>query len=325
MFESFGLIVGVVAVFAAILIVLKSLKIVPQQSAWIVERLGRYHATLGAGLNIIAPFVDRVAYKHNLREIPMEVQPQVCITKDNTQVTVDGILYYQVTDAKLASYGSSSYTLAITQLAQTTLRSALGTMDLDQVLSSRATINAEIVQALDEAGITWGVKVLRYEIRDITPPQAIISAMELQITADRERRATIAKSEGDRTQQINIAEGQRQAEINRSEGEQQAAINRATGQAQAIELVAKATANAIQAIAEMVSKPGGMEALQLQVAKDYVNQFGNIAKESTTVLLPANLAELGSMVETALQIVRSDGRGALPAGKAAAAGTLGSK
>ncbi|HET9366090.1 MAG TPA: stomatin-like protein [Candidatus Angelobacter sp.] len=320
MFDSSGLLVGVVAVFAAMLIVLKSLKIVPQQSAWIVERLGRYHATLGAGLNIITPFVDRVAYKHNLREIPMEVQPQVCITKDNTQVTVDGILYYQVTDAKLASYGSSSYTLAITQLAQTTLRSAIGTMDLDQVLSSRATINAEIVQALDEAGITWGVKVLRYEIRDITPPQAIIRAMELQITADRERRATIAKSEGDRTQQINIAEGQRQAEINRSEGEQQAAINRATGQAQAIELVAKATANAIQAIAEMVSKPGGMEALQLQVAKDYVNQFGNIAKESTTVLLPANLAELGSMVETALQIVRSDGKGALLASKAAAAG-----
>lgn len=325
MFDSSGLIVGVVAVFAAMLIVLKSLKIVPQQSAWIVERLGRYHATLGAGLNVIMPFVDRVAYKHNLREIPMEVQPQVCITKDNTQVTVDGILYYQVTDAKLASYGSSSYTLAITQLAQTTLRSAIGTMDLDQVLSSRATINAEIVQALDEAGITWGVKVLRYEIRDITPPQAIISAMELQITADRERRATIAKSEGDRTQQINLAEGQRQAEINRSEGEQQAAINRATGQAQAIELVAKATANAIQAIAEMVSKPGGMEALQLQVAKDYVNQFGNIAKESTTVLLPANLAELGSMVETALQIVRSDGKGTLLASKAAAAGAPATK
>jgi regulator of protease activity HflC (stomatin/prohibitin superfamily) len=320
MSDSFGLIVGVVAVFAAILIVLKSLKVVPQQSAWIVERLGRYHGTLGAGLNIIAPFVDRIAYKHNLREFPLEVKPQVCITKDNTQVTVDGILYFQVTDAKLASYGSSNYTLAITQLAQTTLRSAIGTMDLDQVLSSRATINAEIVQALDEAGITWGVKVLRYEIRDITPPQAIIRAMELQITADRERRATIAKSEGDRTQQINIAEGQRQAEINRSEGEQQAAINRATGQSQAIELVAKATANAIQAIAEMVSKPGGMEALQLQVAKDYVNQFGNIAKESTTILLPANLAELGGMVETALQIIRSDGKGALLAGKAAAAG-----
>jgi regulator of protease activity HflC (stomatin/prohibitin superfamily) len=325
MFESFGVIVGVVAVFAAILIVLKSLKIVPQQSAWIVERLGRYHATLGAGLNIVAPFVDRVAYKHDLREIPMEVKPQVCITKDNTQVTVDGILYYQVTDAKLASYGSSSYTLAITQLAQTTLRAAIGTMDLDQVLSSRATINAEIVQALDEAGITWGVKVLRYEIRDITPPQAIIRAMELQITADRERRAMIAKSEGERTQQINIAQGQRQAEINRSEGEQQAAINRATGQAQAIELVAKATATAIQSIAEMVSKPGGMEALQLQVAKDYVNQFGNIAKESTTVLLPANLAELGSMVETALQIVRSDGKGALLASKAAAAGAPAAK
>jgi len=197
------------------------------------------------------------------------------------------------------------------------LRSAIGTMDLDQVLSSRATINAEIVQALDEAGVTWGVKVLRYEIRDITPPQAIIKAMEMQITADRERRAVISQSEGQRAQQINIAEGDRQAEINRSEGEQQAAINRATGQAQAIELVAKATANAIQTIAENVSKPGGVEALQLQVAKDYVSQFGNIAKESTTILLPANLADLGGLVETALQIIRSGGK---PLAAAAAAG-----
>ena len=305
-------IVGIAIVLFIFLLVLKSIRIVPQQSAWIVERLGRYHATLGAGLNIVVPFVDQIAYKHNLREFPLEVKPQVCITKDNTQVTVDGILYFQVTDAKLASYGSSNYTLAITQLAQTTLRSAIGTMDLDQVLSSRATINAEIVTALDEAGVTWGVKVLRYEIRDITPPQAIIRAMELQITADRERRATIAKSEGDRTQQINIAEGGRQAEINRSEGEQQAAINRATGQAQAIELVARATANAIQAIAETVSKPGGMEALKLQIAKEYVNQFGNIAKEGTTILLPANLADLGSMVETALQIVRTGSQTAAP-------------
>jgi regulator of protease activity HflC (stomatin/prohibitin superfamily) len=315
----------IIAVVAAFLIALKAIKVVPQQSAWVVERLGKYHETLGAGLNIIIPFVDRIAYRHNLREIPMEVQPQVCITKDNTQVTVDGILYFQITDPKLASYGSSNYTMAITQLAQTTLRSAIGTMDLDQVLSSRATINAEIVQALDEAGVTWGVKVLRYEIRDITPPQAIIKAMEMQITADRERRAVISQSEGQRAQQINIAEGDRQAEINRSEGEQQAAINRATGQAQAIELVAKATANAIQTIAENVSKPGGIEALQLQVAKDYVSEFGNIAKESTTILLPANMADLGGLVETALQIIRSGGRKvpAAPSVAAAAAGAGG--
>jgi regulator of protease activity HflC (stomatin/prohibitin superfamily) len=310
-------VVGLLFLFVAFLIAMKSIKTVPQQSAWIVERLGRYHQTLGAGLNLIMPFIDRISYKHNLREIPLEVQPQVCITKDNTQVTVDGILYFQITDPKLASYGSSNYTMAITQLAQTTLRSAIGTMDLDQVLSSRATINAEIVQALDEAGVTWGVKVLRYEIRDITPPQAIIKAMEMQITADRERRAVIAKSEGERAQQINLAEGERQAEISRSEGEQQAAINRATGQAQAIELVAKATANAIQTIAETVSKPGGVEALQLQVAKEYVNQFGNIAKEGTTILLPANLADLGGLVETALQIIRSGGK---PISLAAAAG-----
>lgn len=318
----------IVAVLAAFIIALKSIKVVPQQSAWVVERLGKYHETLGAGLNIIIPFVDRIAYRHNLREIPMEVQPQVCITKDNTQVTVDGILYFQITDPKLASYGSSNYTMAITQLAQTTLRSAIGTMDLDQVLSSRATINAEIVQALDEAGVTWGVKVLRYEIRDITPPQAIIKAMEMQITADRERRAVISQSEGQRAQQINIAEGDRQAEINRSEGEQQAAINRATGQAQAIELVAKATANAIQTIAETVSKPGGIEALQLQVAKDYVSEFGNIAKESTTILLPANMADLGGLVETALQIIRSGGKkasAAPPSAAAAAAGGQSSK
>lgn len=323
---SLFIVVLIVAVVAAFLIALKSIKVVPQQSAWVVERLGKYHETLGAGLNIIIPFVDRIAYRHNLREIPMEVQPQVCITRDNTQVTVDGILYFQITDPKLASYGSSNYTLAITQLAQTTLRSAIGTMDLDQVLSSRATINAEIVQALDEAGVTWGVKVLRYEIRDITPPQAIIKAMEMQITADRERRAVISQSEGQRAQQINIAEGDRQAEINRSEGEQQAAINRATGQAQAIELVAKATATAIQTIAEMVSKPGGVEALQLQVAKDYVSQFGNVAKESTTILLPANLADLGGLVETTLQIIRSGSKPApLAAGAAAGSGGQASK
>src|SRR5260370_21220416 len=198
-----NLIVGVAVVLFILILVMKSIRIVPQQSAWIVERLGRYHATLGAGMNVVVPFVDVISYKHNWREFPLEVKPQVCITKDNTQVTVDGILYFQVTDAKLASYGSSNYTLAITQLAQTTLRSAIGTMDLDQVLSSRATINAEIVTALDEAGVTWGVKVLRYEIRDITPPQAIIRAMELQITADRERPATIAKTESERTQPIN--------------------------------------------------------------------------------------------------------------------------
>jgi regulator of protease activity HflC (stomatin/prohibitin superfamily) len=317
--EQMGMIVGLVAVFAAFIIALSSLKIVPQQSAWVLERLGRYHRTLGAGLNVITPFVDRIAYKHNLREIPMEVQPQVCITKDNTQVTVDGIIYFMITDPKLASYGSSNYTMAITQLAQTTLRSAIGTMDLDHVLSSRATINAEIVQALDEAGVTWGVKVLRYEIRDITPPEAIIKAMELQITADRERRAVIAKSEGERTQQINQAEGQRQADINRSEGEKQAAINRAAGQAEAIELVAKATAGAISTIAETVSKPGGSEALQLQVAKDYVEQFGNIAKQGTTILLPANLADLGGLVETAFQIIRSGDKAAGQGTKAAAA------
>lgn len=298
-------------VVIAILIVLfivgaKTIRIVPQQSAWVIERLGRYHSTLSAGLNVITPFVDRVAYKHNLREFPVSVQPQVCITKDNTQVTVDAILYYQVTDPKLASYGSSNYESAIIQLAQTTLRAAIGTMDLDAVLSSRSVINAEVVQSLDEASVTWGVKVLRYEIRDITPPDAIVKAMEMQITAERSKRAIIAKSEGDRTQQINLAEGDRQSEINRSEGAQQAAINVASGQAQAIELVAKATASAIQMIAESVVRPGGREALQLQVAKEFVEQFGNIAKAGTTILLPANMADVGGLVESALQIIKTD-------------------
>lgn len=311
------------AIVIAILVVLlligaKSIRIVPQQSAWVVERLGRYHATLPAGLNIITPFIDRVAYKHNLREFPVAVQPQVCITKDNTQVTVDAVLYYQVTDPKLASYGSSNYESAIIQLAQTTLRAAIGTMDLDAVLSSRSTINAEVVQSLDEAGVTWGVKVLRYEIRDITPPDAIVKAMEMQITAERSKRAIIAKSEGDRTQQINVAEGDRQSEINRSEGAQQAAINVASGQAQAIELVAKATAAAIQMIAESVSRPGGNEALQLQVAKQFVEQFGNIAKAGTTILLPANMADVGGLVESALQIIRAD-KTAVAAARAAGA------
>lgn len=303
----------IAALVVLLLILAKTIKIVPQQSAWIIERLGRYHTTLAAGLNVITPFIDRVAYKHNLREFPLTAEPQVCITKDNTQVTVDGILYYQITDPKLASYGSSNYQLAITQLAQTTLRSVIGTMDLDQVLSSRATINAEIVHVLDEAGVTWGVKVLRYEIRDITPPDAIVKAMEMQITAERGKRAIIAKSEGDRTQQINLAEGDRQAEINRSEGERQAAINRASGDAQAIELVAKATANAVQMIAASVVQPGGREALQLQVAKEFVAQFGNIAKAGTTVLLPANLSDIGGLVETALQIIKTDGRAAATA------------
>ncbi|MGH9535640.1 MAG: SPFH domain-containing protein [Terriglobales bacterium] len=317
------LVATILIVLAVIVILGQAIRIIPQQSAWVIERLGRYHETLTAGLNIVVPFVDRVAYRHNLREVPMDVAPQVCITKDNTQVTVDAVLYYQITDPKLASYGSTNFRLAITQLAQTTLRSAIGTMDLDVVLSSRTAINAEIVQALDEAGVGWGVKVLRYEIRDITPPAAIVKAMELQITAERERRAVVAKSEGDRAQQINLAEGQRQAEINRSEGEQQAAVNRATGQAQAIELVAKATSNAIATVATAVSNPGGLEALQLQVARDYVAQFGNIAKAGTTVLLPANLADLGGMVAGALEIIRAADpkTSPVPATRAASAGS----
>ncbi|MGH9394806.1 MAG: SPFH domain-containing protein [Terriglobales bacterium] len=306
-------IVAIMVVVVLVIVGSKSIQIVPQQRAWVLERLGRYHSTLNPGLNLITPFVDVVAYRHDLREVPVTADPQVCITKDNTQVTVDGILYYQVTDPKLASYGSNNYQAAIMLLAQTTLRSTIGTMDLDQVLSSRASINAEVVRELDQASLTWGVKVLRYELRDITPPDAIVKAMEMQITAERGKRAIIAKSEGDRAQQINVAEGERQSEINRSEGAQQASINVASGSAQAIELVAKATAGAIAMIAQSVILPGGREALQLQVAKEYVLQFGNIAKAGTTILLPANLADVGGLVESALQIIKTDAASAAAA------------
>ena len=246
--------------------VVRSIKVVPQQNAWVVERLGKYHATLTPGLNLLVPFVDRVAYKHSLKEIPLDVPSQVCITKDNTQLTVDGILYFQVTDAMRASYGSSNYIVAITQLAQTTLRSVIGRMELDKTFEERAHINSSVVLSLDEAALNWGVKVLRYEIKDLTPPGAILHAMQAQITAEREKRALIAASEGRRQEQINIATGAREASIARSEGDKQAEINKAQGEAAAITAVATATADAIRQIAAAIGQPGGAEAVQLKVA-----------------------------------------------------------
>jgi regulator of protease activity HflC (stomatin/prohibitin superfamily) len=286
-----------------IVFVIEGVRIVPQQNAWVVERLGKYHATLDPGLNVIVPFFDRVAYRHSLKEVPLDVPEQVCITKDNTQLAVDGIIYYQVIDPKLASYGTSDYSLAITQLAQTTLRSEVGKMELDKTFESRDEINHKVVSVLDEAGRTWGIKVLRYEIKSLTPPESILRAMQAQITAEREKRALIAKSEGVRQEEINLADGQRQAAILASEGEKQAAINKAQGESQALMLVAEATASAVKQVAAALEAPGGMQAANLKVAEKYVEQFGNIAKQGNTLIVPSNIADVSSMLATAMTVL----------------------
>lgn len=295
----------------------KAFVVVPQQEAYIVERLGRFYKTLNPGLNILIPFIDRIAYKHTLKEIPLDVPSQVCITRDNTQLTVDGIIYFQVTDPKLASYGSSNYIMAITQLAQTTLRSVIGRMELDRTFEERDEINGTVVAALDEAAVSWGVKVLRYEIKDLVPPQEILRSMQAQITAEREKRARIAESEGRKIEQINLASGQREAEIQQSEGEAQAAINasngekvarinRAQGEAEALRLVAEANADAIRQIAQALQTPGGSEAVNLKVAEQYVEAFGQLAKENNTLIMPANVADIGSLVSAGLKIVEGN-------------------
>ncbi len=298
-------IVLLVIVALAILIVVRAIAIVPQQNAWVVERLGKFDRVLSPGAGFVIPFVERVAYKHSLKEIPLDVPSQVCITRDNTQLQVDGILYFQVTDPMRASYGSSNYISAITQLAQTTLRSVIGKMELDRTFEERAVINTTIVASLDEAALNWGVKVLRYEIKDLTPPNEILRAMQAQITAEREKRALIAASEGRRQEQINIATGEREAAIARSEGEKQAQINQAQGEATAVLTIAEATAKAIMQVAEAVRQPGGMEAVNLKVAERYVDAFSNVAKEGNTLILPANLADVGGMIASAMTIVKS--------------------
>lgn len=289
----------------AVIFIITALKVVPQQNSWIIERLGKFHAALLPGLNVVIPFIDRVAYKHMLKEVPLDVPSQICITKDNTQLQVDGILYFQVTDPRLASYGTSDYVLAITQLAQTTLRSVIGKMELDKTFEERDHINAAVVAALDEAATSWGVKVLRYEIKDLTPPKEILHAMQAQITAEREKRALIAASEGRKQEQINIATGEREAFIQRSEGEKQSAINRAQGEAEAIKAVASANAQAIQQVAQAIQLAGGMEAVNFKVAEQYVDAFGQLAKEGNTLILPGNLADLGGLVTAAMSIVKS--------------------
>jgi len=301
---TFGTVTMVVFI-VALVFVFKTINVVPQQHAWVVERLGKYHATLGPGLNIVVPFIDRIAYKHVLKEIPLDVPSQVCITKDNTQLQVDGILYFQVTDAMRASYGSSNYINAITQLAQTTLRSVIGRMELDKTFEERDHINSTVVNAIDESAANWGVKVLRYEIKDLTPPQEILHAMQAQITAERGKRALIAASEGRKQEQINIATGEREAAIARSEGDKQAAINRAQGEAAAILAIAEATAGALTQVGNAIQQPGGETAMNLKVAEQYVEAFGQLAKTNNSLIVPANVGEMSSLIATALQVVKT--------------------
>ena len=303
----FGSSLFTLALFVVILIfIVKTIRVVPQQRAWIVERVGRFHAVLQPGLNFVVPFVDRIAFKHDLREIPLDVPPQICITKDNTQLQVDGILYFQVTDPRLASYGSSNYVLAITQLAQTTLRSVIGRMELDRTFEERDQINAAVVSALDAAAPNWGVKVLLYEIKDLTPPAEILRAMQAQITAEREKRAVIATSEGKRQEQINLAVGAREAAIAKSEGEKQSEINVAQGEATATLVKAEATAKAIRQIGEAINEPGGLASVNLRVAEDYIAQFGNLARTNNTLILPANVADIAGLIATAMAVVKAE-------------------
>ena len=296
----------------AVVFAVKTLKIVPQQHAWVVERLGKFDRILMPGLNIIVPFIDRVAYKHELKEFPLDVPSQVCITRDNTQLQVDGVLYFQVTDPMRASYGSSNYVDAITQLAQTSLRSVIGRMELDKTFEEREAINLAVVSVLDEAATNWGVKVLRYEIKDLTPPAEILRAMQAQITAEREKRAVIAASEGRRQEQINLASGEREAAIQRSEGERHAAINRAQGEAASISAIAEATAQAIERVGHAAKLPGGDTAVNLRVAEQYVEAFAKLAKTNNTMIVPSNLGDVSGLIATAMKTVKvsqEDGRG----------------
>ena len=293
------LIAAVVVVFIA-----KSIRTVPQQRALVIERFGKFDRTLEPGLRFIIPFIDRVSARHDLREVPLDVPSQICITRDNTQLQVDGILYFQVTDPKLATYGSSNYLMAITQLAQTTLRSEIGKLELDKTIEERDMINHAVVSALDQAAQNWGVKVLRYEIKDLTPPKEILHAMQAQITAEREKRALIAASEGRKQEQINIAQGQREAEIARSEGDKISQINQAEGEASAILTKAEANASAIRQIAAAIESQGGLQAVNLKVAEQYVEALAGIAKVGNTIVVPQNLADVSGLVAAATSILK---------------------
>jgi regulator of protease activity HflC (stomatin/prohibitin superfamily) len=285
----------------------KTAVVVPQQNAYVVERLGRFSGVLEAGFHILVPFVDVIRYRHLLKEQAIDIAEQVCITRDNVQVAVDGILYLKVLDAERASYGISNYVFAISQLAQTTLRSEVGKIELDRTFEERTNINAQVVQEVDKASEAWGVKVLRYEIKNITPPQDILAAMEKQMRAEREKRAIILTSEGERDAAINVAEGAKQQVIKASEANKQQRINEAQGQAEAILAVAKATAEGIRSVAQSIQAPGGYEAVQLRVAEQYVTQFGNLAKAGNTLIVPAAVSDVASMIATALSAIKQQG------------------
>ena len=302
--------IAIVLAVIAVIFISQTFKIVPQQHAWVVERLGKYDRTLTPGLKFVVPFIERVAYKHSLKEVPLDVPSQVCITRDNTQLQVDGIIYFQITDPMRASYGSSNYIFAITQLAQTLLRSVIGKMELDKTFEERDTINASVVNALDEAAANWGVKVLRYEIKDLTPPAEILRSMQAQITAEREKRALIAASEGRKQEQINIATGEREAFIARSEGQRQAEINQAQGEASAILAVAEASAEAIRKIAEAIRAPGGEQAVQLKVAEKAVEAYAQLAQKNNTMIVPGNMSEVSTLIGTAMTLLKPKPPGA---------------
>jgi len=299
----------------AFVVLLKTAIVVPQQSAYVVERLGKYSSTLHAGFHILVPFMERIAYRHSLKEDALDIAEQICITKDNVQVGIDGVLYLQVLDAARASYGISDYNFAISQLAQTTLRSEIGKIDLDRTFEERGKINVNVVSELDKATEPWGVKVLRYEIKNINPPHDVLSAMEKQMRAEREKRAVVLTSEGERDAKINQAEGDKQRVIKQSEANRQQQINEAQGEAEAILAVATATAEGLRRVAEAVSATGGREAMQLRVAEDYIQQFGNLAQKSNTLVVPANLSDIAGMIALATRVFdhsRANGPPAAP-------------
>ena len=301
-----GLVALLILTFLVLIIVAKTAVVVPQQSAYVVERLGRFHGILNAGFHVLLPFVDVIRYRHSLKETAVDIPAQVCITRDNVQVGVDGVLYLKVLNPERASYGISDYMFAISQLAQTTLRSEVGKIDLDRTFEERTNINTQVVSELDKASEAWGVKVLRYEIKNITPPADILAAMEKQMRAEREKRAVILTSEGTRDAAINTAEGMKQEVIKQSEARKQQQINEAEGEAAAITSVATATAAGIRSVAEAIKLPGGQEAVQLRVAEQYIGQFGELAKKSNTIVLPANVADVGAMIALAMKLTQKE-------------------
>ena len=297
-------IVLIVLALLAVIIIVKGVCIIPQQSAYVIERLGKFHRVLHAGISYIIPFVDRIAYRHTLKEQAMDIPEQICITRDNVQVGVDGVIFIQVFDPQMASYGISNYVFSIVQLAQTTMRSEVGKIDLDKTFEERTTINSAIVNAINDASRTWGVKILRYEIKNIRPPDNVLNAMEKQMQAEREKRAVILQSEGEKQSAVNVAEGQKQKVVLESEAVRQKQINEATGQAEAIRAIAGATADGLKSVASAVQAQGGMEAVQLRVAEKLVEQFGNLAKQGNTLILPANFGDISSLIATAMSVVK---------------------